>query len=151
MALTSAPGLAVGDPLAEERNNREGITRGADGHDGSAEEGHPVHSGLEDGEIDVTGGVRHEGRILAHRRMDVSHHADDFPGLSIAAVVIAPRTRKREGRLGEALSDRGLAAAGLARERFADDRDARGAGCVAIGEEAAGQKPEPDDVGVVGN
>ena len=83
--------------------------------------------------------------------MDVSHHADDFPGLRIAAaVVIGPRTRKREGRLGEALSDRGLAAEGLARERFADDRDARSAGCVAIGEEAAGQQPEPNDIGVVG-
>ena len=49
------------------------------------------------------------------------------------------------------LPDRGLAAEGLARERFADHRDARGAGCVVIGEEAAGQQPEPDDVGTDGS
>lgn len=57
--------------------------------------------------------------------MDVSHHADDFPGLRIATVVVASRTQKREGRLGQALPDRELAAEGLPGERFADDRDAR--------------------------
>ena len=45
--------------------------------------------------------------------MDVSHHADDFPGLRIATVVVASRTQKREGRLGQALPDRELAAEGL--------------------------------------
>ena len=56
-ALTSAPGTGVGEDLAEERNDRERITRGADGHEWLAEEGHhPVHSGLEHGEIDASWG-----------------------------------------------------------------------------------------------